>query len=1219
MSIYSIEELTKFNFLKLGKNNKISTKVSFFGSNRIELGDNIRIDDNCVITAGKGGICIGDYVHIGANVNLGGAGRIVLENYCGISHKCTILSSNDDYSGEFMTNPCVGSANPSLINVKIGNIRIGKHAIIGCHSVVLPDCNICEGASIGALSLVNRPIDVCGIYHGNPVKFIKEKSTNFLKLEKHLLNIGNNLETTDTSSIAASKLETTDTSIVASKLLTDILREYNNIIINEHNLNCTLSEIGLDSLSQIQFREKMLAQYNISIEYDSKLSIIIDKMNSNKVYYNINNNNINKNINNNNNINKNINNNSINPNYSTIKTTSSTEANISRLEHVSILGVGSSLPLKKIDNSYYEKFMNTSDEWIKTRTGMQSKYILSKDETLESIIKISCENAIINANIKVEDIDLLVLASSSQEDLFGDASKIAHIIGATNAFAFDIKVACNGFPTAVITAEQYIKSGNYNLALVIGADCLSRWVNWSDKNTSILFGDGSGAVVLGHAKNGNGILGHLFKTDGIHSNILNINTIQNISTINNCDHINNNYSCIEMEGTEVFTYVINNLPIYINKLVNKLDIKLGDIDYFVFHQANSRILEDISNKLHIEKDKLLSNISEVGNTSAASIPILLDTFHNKHNKFKKGDLILIGGFGAGMSMGLFVIKWGIENTPISNKKVVLITGGTKGIGLSIANKLFEEGYEIIVISRNQPSSLLDGITFIKADICNIDDLTNVHTFIKNKYGKLDVLVNNAGWEGSNDMFIDTSLDDIHSIININLLGTLNVTSIMNDLLQKVSGTIINMSSIAAYDNIANCYRRTLYSSTKSAISTFTRGLSGELKNKCKIYSINPTFVETDLTTRIASDLKIDKNNLNKFGIIEGDEELIKPEEIAYFIYLLINEKTRYISGDEIILFSKLRSTFSKYFYETINNRKSNLKLTIHDIEYYNHGNMNACIFQGQGIDFNKNLNDDFIEIILENKINEKLINICNISIVQLIENYNVDKSNTYYQQLLVYLISICEFETKRKREPEFCENVCIMAGYSIGEISALVCAGFISFEYGLQIVNLRGFEMNEVNKQLNAKMITIIGLEQKDIEEHLSANIFITNNINNTIKVVGGLTHEIDDFLIKIKKYNNVKIKELNVNGAYHTHYYQVVQQKLAELLTNLPLLNTKIKVLSNYQGQEYNKENFATLLSCQVCNRVEWQSIIHSFNASNIKVIEEFGPSSNYLKKLFK
>ena len=1189
MSNYSIEELNEFKFLNMGINNNISKKVLFFGANKIELGDNIRIDANCVISAGIGGIYIGNYVHIGSNVNIGGAGRIVLEHYCGISHKCTILSSNDDYSGEFMTNPCVGSANPSLINVKIGNIRIGKHAIIGCHSVVLPDCNICEGASIGALSLVNRPIDVCGIYHGNPVKFIKEKSTNFLKLEKHLLNIGNNLEINDQS-------------IASSKLLTDILSEYNNIIINEDNLNCTLYEIGLDSLSYIQFREKMFAQYNISIEYDSKLSIIIDKMNSNKVYNN-----------------KHINNNSIDTNYSIIKTTSSIESNLSQLEHVSILGVGSSLPLKKIDNSYYEQFMNTSDEWIKSRTGMQSKYILSKDETLESIIKISCENAIINANIKVEDIDLLILASSSQEDLFGDASKIAHIIGATNAFAFDIKVACNGFPTAVITAEQYIKSGNYNLALVIGADCLSRWINWSDKNTSILFGDGSGAVVLGHAKNGIGILGHLFKTDGMHSNILNINTIQKISTINNCDHINNNYSCIEMEGTEVFTYVINNLPIYINKLVNKLHIKLGDIDYFVFHQANSRILEAISSKLHIEKDKILSNISEVGNTSAASIPILLDTFHNRHNKFKKGDLILVGGFGAGMSIGLFVIKWGIEHTHISNKKVVLITGGTKGIGLSIANKLFEEGYETIVISRNQPSSLLDGITFIKADICNVDDLTNVHTFIKNKYGKLDVLVNNAGWEGSNDMFIDTSLDDIHNIININLLGTLNVTSIMNDLLQQASGTIINMSSIAAYNNIANCYRRTLYSSTKSAISTFTRGISGELKNKCKIYSINPTFVETDLTTRIASDLKIDKNNLNKFGIIEGDEELIKPEEIAYFIYLLINGKTRYISGDEIILFSKLRSTFSKYFYETINNRKSNLKLTIHDIEYYNHANMNACIFQGQGIDFNKNLNDDFIEIILENQINEKLMNICNISIVQLIEHYNVDKSNTYYQQLLVYLISICEFEKKRKQEPEFYENIYIMAGYSIGEISALVCAGFISFEHGLQIVNLRGFEMNKINKQINAKMITIIGLEQKDIEEHLSTNIFITNNINNTIKVVGGLTHEMDDFLIKIKKYNNVKIKELNVNGAYHTHYYQLVQQKLAELLTNLPLLNTKIKVLSNYQGQEYNKENFSKLLSCQVCNRVEWQGIIYYFNTSNIKNITEFGPSQNYLKQLFK
>jgi 3-oxoacyl-[acyl-carrier-protein] synthase-3 len=1188
-SYYSADELDMLPFRKIGKNLQLSKKTSLYGIKNISIGDNCRIDDYCVISCGTDeGFHIGSYVHIGNSVSITGKGKITINDFAGLSGHVSVYSSTDDYSGEFMSNPCVGAYDSKLINVYSNDIYIGKHVLIGCNSVVLPNTHIADGISIGALSIVNSKLDKIGIYQGNPLKFIKDKSMNFLKLEQQITHI---------------PLINTITPTNPMTLSTDIFKDF-GINITEAHLNSTLSEIGLDSLSTVQFCENMFNVHNVRVTYDTTVSDILAKLGqSNKA-----------------------------TNKATHKAThkatnkATNKPSDKPLPIVSILGVGSCLPSKKIDNSYYEQIMDTSDAWIKSRTGMETKYLLDADETLETLIKISCENAIRNANISVDKVDLLIVASSSQEDLFGDASKISHVIGATNAFAFDIKVACNGFTTAVITAEQYIKSGDYNFALVIGADCLSRWLDWSDKKTAILFGDGAGAVVLG--KGDNGILGHLLKTDGSKNSILNIHVEQQITTINECDQINNQYSCITMDGLDVFKFVTHNLPIYITQLVNKLGLNLSDIDHFAFHQANQRILDELCAKLNVDPRKMLTNVSKVGNTSAASIPILLDEIHNTCHQIKKGDLVLIGGFGAGMSVGLFLIKWNIPRPITSNlisdvcksyNKVALVTGGTKGIGLAIANKLCEDGYETIVISRTSNPLLSDKITFIKADICNVEDLTNVQQFIKRKYGKLDILINNAGWEGVNELFINTSLDNVHQIINTNLIGTLNVTNLMTDLLKDANGTIINMSSVSSFNNNANCYRKTLYSLSKSAISTFTRGLSGELKNTCKVYSINPTFVDTDIADRIATDFKINKHNLNNHGIIENDNQLIKPEEIAFFIHLLINGQTRYISGDEIVFFSKLRTTYAKYLYQQIDSRVQNLKIIITDIEAYaynGNGINNVCIFQGQGIAFNKNLkNVAYQEILLEKEVNMLLRKWCKVSLDDLETTYMLDETNTHYQQLIIYIISICEFELSKQADPTFFNSIRQMAGYSIGEVSALVCAGFINFEDGLKIVELRGYEMNEINNQIRAKMVTVIGLSDTEINALLTSNIYITNDISHNIKVVGGLIEEVDDFLIKLKRCDNVRIKELNVSGAYHTTFYEEVGHQLKRLLMDITIRETNVKVYSNYTGEEYNKENLVTLLSSQVCNRVEWYKNVQSLKEMPIHEVREYGPSASYLK----
>lgn len=1186
---YTDNELQTLKFGKIGKNTNISKKTSFYGTKNIHIGDNCRIDDFCILSCGsEEGFFIGNYVHIASSVSISGKGKITIGDFAGLSAKVSVFSSTDDYSGEFMTNPCVGSFNSDYTNVFSNDVYIGKHVIIGCNSVILPNTFLTDGVSIGAMSFVNSKIDIIGIYQGNPLRFIKKKSLGFLEIEKQMT--GSNLE-------EKSNIQIDINGSIKNKDINKLFNDF-GIIISEEQYHLTLTEIGLDSISQIRFRNNFYKLFNLNIDHNEKIINLIDIINKNE---------------------KPIINSKIvvskEDEYIKINTPLPSVDN----KYVSILGLGSCLPSNKIDNTFYTNIMDTSDDWIKKRTGMNFKYLLDNDEKLETIIKTACENAIKNAKIQTKDIDLVILASSSQEDLFGDASRIANLIGAKNAFAFDIKNACNGFTTAIITAEQYIKSGDYHLILVIGADCLSRWVNWNDKKTAILFGDGAGAVIIGKSKNG--IMGHIFKTDGSQNHILNINTNEVISSINGIDVINNCYDQVSMDGIEVFKFVTHHLPIYINELLKNQNVSINDIDYFVFHQANFRILEEISIKLDIPKNKILSNIDEVGNTSAASIPILLNKYHNEIGLFKKGDLILMGGFGAGMSLGLILLKWDMEQNlnKISVKqenfeKIALITGGTKGIGLSIAKKLSKEGFRTIVISRNNDILLPDDLIYRKADICSIEDCKNVQKFICETYGKLDLLVNNAGWEGPREYLINMSLESIHKMVNTNILGHLNIIHFMSELLKKARGTIINISSIAAYTNIQNSCKMTLYSLTKSAICTLTRGLCGELKNICKVYSINPTFVDTELTKRMADDLHIDENQLNKLGMVSNDDKLIEPNEIAFFIFLLINGKTRYSSGDEIIILSNLRTTYAKYMYEHIDNRESHFKINITDFEQYFLDGTNVCIFQGQGIKFIRNINDSiYKDIILKNGMDIKMKEICKMFIYEFVELY--DENNTHHQQLMIYLISICEFEIHNKTNIDWFDRVDRMAGYSIGEIVALVCSGFISFEDGLKIVNLRGYEMQKINQKINAKMVTIIGINDDDITEILPENVYITNDFSKNIKVIGGLTSDVDNFLIQIKTlYNNIKIKELPINGAYHTNYYQEVGIKLKELLKDITIRKTKIKVYSNFCGIEYNEENFKNLLSSQVYNKVDWYKIVKILKEQPIHQLNEFGPSLNYL-----
>ena len=323
-----------------------------------------------------------------------------------------------------------------------------------------------------------------------------------------------------------------------------------------------------------------------------------------------------------------------------------------------ILATGSALPDKCINNYELSKVVDTSDEWIYTRTGIKERRLISEDQCLIDLAYQASQKALDNAKINPQTLDLIVLATSSQNDLFGSASQLQAKIGATNAVAFDITAACSGFIIGLITANQFIQTGSYKKILIVGADVLSQWVDWSDRNTCILFGDGAGAVILQASKT-NFILGFQLDTNGLEANKLCISYQQESvqSYHNNTLGIKQGqYSYIKMNGKEVYKFAVSKVPESIKKCLIQLQLSIDDISWLILHQANQRILDTIAEKLCIPSDKVISNLQYYGNTSAASIPIVLDEANQK-GYLKNNDIILIAAFGAGLTGGTLIIKW----------------------------------------------------------------------------------------------------------------------------------------------------------------------------------------------------------------------------------------------------------------------------------------------------------------------------------------------------------------------------------------------------------------------------------------------------------------------------------------------------------------------------------------------------------------------------------
>uniref|UniRef100_A0A1G4NVF4 Beta-ketoacyl-[acyl-carrier-protein] synthase III n=1 Tax=Liagora harveyana TaxID=406718 RepID=A0A1G4NVF4_9FLOR len=328
-----------------------------------------------------------------------------------------------------------------------------------------------------------------------------------------------------------------------------------------------------------------------------------------------------------------------------------------------ILSTGSAIPDICIDNDLLGTILDTSDSWISTRTGIKERNILGQDQSIIDLATIASKKALTKGLLQADDLDLIIFATSTSNDLFGSASQLQHSLGAKEAAAFDVTAACSGFVISLIIAHQFIQTNVYNNILIVGADTLSQWVDWSDRTTCILFGDGAGAAIL-QKNQDNDILSFEINTDGSEAHQLCINHKRNFqqdTKNNNLINIpsNNYYQHLRMNGKEVYKFAVSKVPESIGKCLKQISMNSKDITWLLLHQANQRILETVANKLNIPVEKILSNIQFYGNTSAASIPIALDEAFDAGHICHK-DIIAIAGFGAGLTWGSIIIKWHIN-------------------------------------------------------------------------------------------------------------------------------------------------------------------------------------------------------------------------------------------------------------------------------------------------------------------------------------------------------------------------------------------------------------------------------------------------------------------------------------------------------------------------------------------------------------------------------
>ncbi len=319
--------------------------------------------------------------------------------------------------------------------------------------------------------------------------------------------------------------------------------------------------------------------------------------------------------------------------------------------HGKIIGTGSQLPTKVVTNDDLTKMVETNNEWILSRTGIRERHVTDYETSTSDLALPAALKALAASGLAAEELDLIIAGTCTPDTLFPSLSCVLqHKLGAKKAAAFDVSAACSGFNFALTVANNFIENGTYKNILVVGADTLTKYVDWKDRGTCILFGDGAGAVVVKAASDGSGVLSSFLKAEGEGGYHL------VMPGGGSRDPENRNGRFIHMDGQDVFKFAIRVMEEAMQKVIEPLGKKLSDVDLFIPHQANLRIINHVIKKFCLDPEKVFVNLQNYGNTSAASIPIAIDEA-KAAGKIKEGDLVVAVGFGAGLTCGANAIKW----------------------------------------------------------------------------------------------------------------------------------------------------------------------------------------------------------------------------------------------------------------------------------------------------------------------------------------------------------------------------------------------------------------------------------------------------------------------------------------------------------------------------------------------------------------------------------
>jgi len=313
-----------------------------------------------------------------------------------------------------------------------------------------------------------------------------------------------------------------------------------------------------------------------------------------------------------------------------------------------IAGTGSSLPKRRVDNEELAKQVDTSDQWIVERTGIRSRYIAGEGETTASLATDAARAALANAGIAASEVDLIVLATATPDQTFpSSATKVQAALGIDDCVAFDVHAVCTGFLYAVSVADAMIRAGNGRTALVIGAETFSRILDWEDRTTCVLFGDGAGALVLRAEDGDSGILATKLHADGRHNDLL---------FVDGGPSTTGTVGKLRMKGREVFRHAVVNLADVLREVLSAADLEPNDVDWVVPHQANARILDATAKKLNLPSEKVVVTVDRHANTSAASVPLALDAAV-KDGRIKRGDIVVLEAMGGGFTWGAAVLRY----------------------------------------------------------------------------------------------------------------------------------------------------------------------------------------------------------------------------------------------------------------------------------------------------------------------------------------------------------------------------------------------------------------------------------------------------------------------------------------------------------------------------------------------------------------------------------